>query len=142
MITRASIGSVEDQLVRDRRLHPHVARGIMEDQAELVGRAIAAGWAAVEAADAIWRAVAPRFYRVRIDGQEFHGLPVQAVEQMRDKSVLHKDAPVERYVHVLVENLALNAVEVKLDPGTALEQQCRTILDASIAAGLTERIGS
>ena len=77
---------------------------------------------------------------LRVEEFEFHGTATEIVEQMRDKSVFHKDTAAEKFVDVLVENLALNQVPIAFAEGMTHAEKCQQVLEVSIAAGLTKRV--
>ena len=77
---------------------------------------------------------------LRVEEYEFHGTATEIVEQMRDKSILHKDTPAEKFVDVLVENLALNQVQIAFADGISHAEKCQQVLEVSIAAGLSRRL--
>lgn len=135
-----SLGDIEHALCDGYRLNNAVARELMQQCEETVARGIVKNYNPGIVAHAILMAIGDRFYRIRIDGREYHGTADQCVRQMQEKSVFHIDKPVERFLGVLLDGLDLNGVKVTLNEEATLEEQCKLIIESSIAAGLTELI--
>lgn len=135
-----SLGDIEYALCDAYSLNNAVAREYMKAHEETVARGIVKNYPPGTVARTIMLAIGDRFYRIRIDGREYHGTADQCVRQMQEKSVLHLHETIDQFLGVLLDGLDLNGVKVTLDDDATLEEKCKLILEASIAAGLTDLI--
>ena len=136
-----SLGDILYALRDGYSLNETVAEELAREHEETVARGIVRNYPPGTVARTIMLAIGDRFYRIKIDDEEYHGTALQCVKQMHERSgPFHKDKTTDRFLGVLLDGLDLNGVKVTLNEDAPLEDQCRLIIEASIAAGLTELI--